>query len=310
MKAIQYRVGINGLNRPDDVLIIQQLINLNAEKLHPIPMIPEDKKYSHRLSMAIILFQTRIMKVFRPDGNIDPDGKTIIALNQIYTNSTFFPKLAHYNSLQKLRTITLPSKLPQIPNHYPFPKVNYSKSLSPERRIVSLYSMQIIEIALKKAGMNTAIISSTIRTPEKQAEIMYHYAKLNLAQQRLLYTNQAGKSVLDLFEQNIGKLDSDKIIELMKCKIEFWLGKNIKISKHLNTIQGYKSYNVIDISVNETKAACSKQMSMKVLTKAFIELKDEGYINKFIDETELSNNAWHVEIIPNVKPSNGLKTVV
>lgn len=57
----------------------------------------------------------------------------------------------------------------------------------------------MVKIALKECGMNHAVITSTLRTPEDQEEIMYKNAKIDLNKQKILY-GRNGDDVLAVYE--------------------------------------------------------------------------------------------------------------
>ena len=176
--------------------------------------------------------------------------------------------------------------------------VIYSSSLKADEQIVSDYSMQVIKMALKESGTKTAVITSTIRTPEEQAATMLKNAKASLKKQYELYGTE-GDLVLKVYEKN--KLKSDSEIEkLMVAKIEELGSKGKRVSKHCVSKDVYLEYNVIDIGLNSMKAA-NKSFDAKKFGAAMQKLKSEGYLEVFIDETMKSNSAWHFEIKVNKK---------
>lgn len=95
-------------------------------------------------------------------------------------------------------------------------------------------------------------------------------------------------------------LSDTEIINLMIKKIEDQIKENKIVSRHCATEESFKKKNIFDIGVNSTKAV-NPNFSKGKFTKALQNLKKEGFINHFIDETKKSNNCWHVEIIPGVK---------
>jgi methanogenic corrinoid protein MtbC1 len=179
------------------------------------------------------------------------------------------------------------------------PKVTYSEGVEQNLRLVSSYAVKVVQKALVAAKVSAAVITSTLRLPQKQAEIMYGYASKNLAQQYKLY-GSAGDQVLKVFEDNQTKTKAE-VIQLMTAKVEELHDKGIKVSNHVSTVAGYSGYNVFDIGVNSTKAKAGKTFNLAGLTKAFAALKKEGYITNFIDETGKTNNCWHLEITPDAK---------
>lgn len=149
--------------------------------------------------------------------------------------------------------------------------------------------------------MTHAVITSTLRTPQDQAETMYKNAKIDLGQQEALY-GRNGDLVLDIFKDN-RKKSKDEIIKLMKEKIESLLKEGRRTSQHCVTLDTFKFLNTFDIGCTSTERA-SRNFDKKTLTQTFTSLEKQGYIKKFIDETMLKNNCWHLEIVPNAKDIN------
>ena len=179
-------------------------------------------------------------------------------------------------------------------------KVTYSSTLPASEQIVSPYAISIIQLALQKADMPQAVITSTIRTPKEQACIMYNNAKKNLIKQFKLY-GSTGDEVLKVYKANQNRPESE-VIKLMEDKIATLLKQGRKTSKHVVTADQYKNLNIIDIGVNATRKVCGIAFSIEKFTKALKDLQTNGYIDKLIDETKKSNTCWHIEIKPNAKP--------
>ena len=176
--------------------------------------------------------------------------------------------------------------------------VIYSSDLKKDKQIISNYSAEIIKIALKETGIKTAVITSTIRTPEEQASIMLENAKKNLKKQYQLYGTD-GDSILKIYEKNKSKPDAE-IKNKMVDKIKDLEKQGKRVSKHCVSKETYLQSNIIDIGLNSMKAA-KKNFDPKKFTLALQKLKDEGYLDTFIDETMKSNSTWHIEITVNKK---------
>lgn len=78
MASITASVGRGGVNHLDDVKTIQHLLN---QKLQPSPNLDEDGKVGPKTYSAIQSFQSDVVHMVRPDGRIDPGGKTFRALD-------------------------------------------------------------------------------------------------------------------------------------------------------------------------------------------------------------------------------------
>ncbi len=76
MSKIISSVGRNGTNRSTDVTLVQKL--LNSQKI-PGEVIPlkVDGKIGNKTIARIEAFQKKVLKMIRPDGRVDPNGKTI-----------------------------------------------------------------------------------------------------------------------------------------------------------------------------------------------------------------------------------------
>ena len=147
--GITNSVGRKGKNITADVRTIQQLLNRHRIPGHVLPL-KEDGIAGPKTLTRIEDFQKFHVKI-KPDGRVDPDGKTIAALNK------------------SAEAAGKPVK------------VTYSPRLKSDKRIVSPYSFSVIRLALQIAAMPQAVITSTIRTPEEQARIMYKNARKNLS---------------------------------------------------------------------------------------------------------------------------------
>ena len=146
--------------------------------------------------------------------------------------------------------------------------------------------------------MTHAVITSTLRTPEDQAEIMYKNASINFAAQFNLY-GEKGKAVLNVYKENKNK-SKDEVTKLMAKKIADFLKQGDKTSQHCVTLEKFKSLNTFDIGLNSTRLK-SKNFNKEKFTAAFKKLEQQGYIKKHIDETRKSNSCWHLEITPQTK---------
>ena len=81
-KSIRASVGRKATNSRNDVKMVQQLINGNIWQLIPLRELKVDGVNGPRTIGAIEYFQSRVLGFSRPDGRVDPKGKTIAALNR------------------------------------------------------------------------------------------------------------------------------------------------------------------------------------------------------------------------------------
>ncbi|EEO25090.1 hypothetical protein HRAG_02147 [Helicobacter bilis ATCC 43879] len=145
--------------------------------------------------------------------------------------------------------------------------------------LVSEYSKNILRQIAKNSNYKRVVISSTARTPRKQAEIMYNNIITNgLQKQRNTY-EQPGQRVLDVYEtQKKASKNKDEIIQAMTNKINE-LGAS-SVSTHC---ADFNIVNVVDIphsSLGKNKEKF-KSEAIKLLGKTNV-----------LDE----NNCYHIVI--------------
>ena len=273
MSSITGSVGRSGINRPQDVRSVQTL--LNNHRKPPLTKLNVDGQVGPNTIQAIEEFQRRVVRMANTDGRVDPAGATFRALS----NNSSSPSLP----------------IPQTGGA----TVVYKDTLPASERIVDQYSIGVIKMVMQNAGCTKGVITSTIRTPEEQVDIMYKNAKANLTGQYDLYGSN-GDLVLKIYENNKQKPESD-VKKLMVAKVKELLLNDKRVSLHVTTPENYKLKNIIDIGVNSTQVAAGVSFNKAAITEAFKKAEKDGYIDKFIDETNKSNNCWHVEIKPNAK---------
>lgn len=285
--GISKAVGRNAVNAKNDVMFVQTALNTYAKK-HASNTFPlkVDGLCGNKTIQAIYNFQKNHVGIAIPDARVDPNGRT----------------LRHLTSSSPL-SIAAPQRLNPTPISFMLndAHVTYASDIPENRRIVSAYAINVVKLALLQSNTTHAVITSTLRTPQDQAEIMYKNAKIDLSEQEALY-GRNGDLVLDIFKNN-KKKSKDETIKLMKEKIESLLNEGQKTSQHCVTLDSFKALNTFDIGCTSTKNR-SRTYDKAALTRAFIALEKQGYIKKFIDETMLKNNCWHLEVVPNAKDIN------
>ncbi|MEM1384023.1 MAG: peptidoglycan-binding protein [Pseudomonadota bacterium] len=144
-RRISASVGKGGENNPDDVKIVQTLLNSFAKDGN-LTKLKVDSKCGNKTESAIATFQKNLLGV-RPDSKIDPRNITFSALNA-------GPKaLHHYSKLQK------PA------GEKAKPRV-IGKTLGVNKKILNLLN----EVS---AHYDTPIkVTSGLRTPQQQAQVM------------------------------------------------------------------------------------------------------------------------------------------
>jgi len=78
VRTILASVGRGGLNRSEDVRLVQELLNRH---LHPPqPPLVVNGVVDSRLLAALEAFQRRVVQMHRPEGRVDPGSQTFAAL--------------------------------------------------------------------------------------------------------------------------------------------------------------------------------------------------------------------------------------
>lgn len=80
-KKISGSVGKGGKNKPADVRIVQELLNANISKITPLRSLVVDGDVGPKTVNVIEEFQRRVVGMTRPDGRVDPGGRTITSLH-------------------------------------------------------------------------------------------------------------------------------------------------------------------------------------------------------------------------------------
>ncbi len=165
-------------------------------------------------------FQSRVLRVFQPDGKVDPGGKTLKALNgesvpvadQPTAGATGEPTLTG--------------------NALPAPTAKVLKEI------------------LKSAGIASAKVTSVSRTPAEQARVMYENCVSKGAQFNKDMYAAAGDKVVDVYIANKDKA-RDIVIALMLDKINE-VGPT-KVSKHIS--DSHYTFDVAPSSIPSSKHA-------------------------------------------------------
>jgi len=201
-------VGRGGINLKTDVKLVQTLLNnthINKKNLKV------DGSVGAKTIATILKYQRSVVGLAKPDGKIDVDGKTFRML--------------------LLNSSPLKSSVSNIVDTIEESDTSHIKFGNSAKRIVSKKSLNVINKAVEEAGMDGAMITSTIRSPERQAKIMYRYASIDLESQKRLY-GATGDKVLTVFEANLKKKSKDEIIKMMAKRIEELSVGSKRVSRH------------------------------------------------------------------------------
>ena len=81
MATIGASVDRGGANRRTDVTAVQTLINNNIRQIAPLKALQADGVAGPKTIGAIMDFQRKVVRLRAPDGRVDPNGRTLAALN-------------------------------------------------------------------------------------------------------------------------------------------------------------------------------------------------------------------------------------
>ena len=153
-------------------------------------------------------------------------------------------------------------------------------------QVVSEFTRTVLKSILRKAGLPSALITSTARTPAQQARVMFDNIQTHgVAHQKALYA-AAGDQVIDVFValEAQGKTPAE-IKAGMEQKI-LEVGPS-KVSRHL---ADPKVLNVVDVAPSSIANKAAFRQAVR----------DETRVNKFLAPPQ--DPAYHLEI---PQPANG-----
>lgn len=247
MATISVSVGQNGQNRVEDVRLVQQLLNaIPIDHGGPQLKLGVDGQVGPKTIEAIRQFQQHYHLAI--DGRVDPGGATLAKLCQIAGESA-----------SGICIVFSPDA---------------------KKEVVSTYTLTVLEEILTKAQLSGVTITSTSRTVEDQARIMFNNIRSKgVDNQKELY-GPNGDKVIDVYvaAKKDGKTDQ-QIIGLMVDKINE-LGPG-NVSKHIADPQ---KLNVIDIAPSSITNK-----------SAFVQaVNADKRVSKFL--TPPADPAYHLEI--------------
>ncbi len=184
----------------------------------------------------------------------------------------------------------LPYKLNDEPNTiHPKKKKSTTISVQAVNRTLSAHSQTVITDLLRKAGQESAKITSVTRTPEDQARIMFDKLEgktggkdRGVDGQKALY-GKKGDSVIDVYLKAKDAGDNDVEIKRKMIAQIYAVGPS-KVSKHC---ADPSKLNAIDI---DPKSINHKEVFEEVLEEA----KKKGIISNYLKPP--LDSAYHIEI--------------
>ncbi|WP_444996061.1 peptidoglycan-binding domain-containing protein [Aliikangiella sp. IMCC44359] len=314
---IKNSVGHGGKNNKNDVFFVQEILKMLATEDFRLLDIKVDGKYGKKTEAAIYEFQSLCVKLKSPDSRIDPNGrseKTLIA-KAVEIDKNELAVLAKKYQLKK-------STNPAIESGNRI--INYRVHA---KKVLSSYSENIIKLAMAYAGIVKCDISSTLRTFDDQARIMYGNCAAypsatsvsSLRTARGWGYAAAGREIEKLYFANKSK-DKDATITIMKEKIKSLYNEGKKVSLHCVAEGDYKNKNVLDIPYSSVLSHKQKDFEIALMGMTQT-IKNARYASPiagetYIDKLIIEDRCWHLEIIqsnkslPNQKKStiNSRKT--
>lgn len=157
--------------------------------------------------------------------------------------------------------------------------VFFDDGLTTERRtIVGTKTIEILEKAAENSSNEKVIITSTIRSTRKQAEVMYE----NESNGNSISYAQPGREVIKVYNEGVkDNLSKEQIISKMDTKIQELSKEGKRVSLHCVAESEYKKKNIIDVSFT------------RGITKS----------KEFIDELEKEDAVTRI-----IHPISGVKT--
>lgn len=155
---------------------------------------------------------------------------------------------------------------------------------SADATVVSERSKEVLRSILDAAGLDSCVITSTVRTPARQARAMFANIEATSVGQQLALYGSAGDKVIEEY-QRLKPLGHgmQPIIDAMEARI-LQIGPG-NVSKHC---ANPGTLNVIDI-------APSSISKPKRFLKALAQAQTAGHISKFLSPMN-GDPAFHVEI--------------
>ncbi len=180
-----------------DVKVVQNLLNANLQKIPPTAALRVDGVVGPRTIGAIEQFQRKVVGLMQPDGRVDPNGKTIHALNASSSNPT----------MPVAPSPPPPAGVEGVYSHPDAHKITLTYGIqgdgTPVRKMTAK-AEYLLKSILASAGLTGAQLNSTQRTYYDQARITvtqtYPHRRSAIAQ-------WYGQPVLDECEKRLNDIE-------------------------------------------------------------------------------------------------------
>lgn len=178
------------------------------------------------------------------------------------------------------------AKKPIVPNI----KISFSSNTRSD--VVTEKTKAILRELAQKYGMKEIVITSSLRTPEKQADAMY----TNISKGNRIGYKGPGEQVTLVCEAGIRKgLPKETIIKNMVSKILEYERKGQRVSLHCVSLDTYAKKNIVDLGINSNglNTKSNQRKFQTICDKA----KSEGKISRVLSPlTNSGEAAFHLEI--------------
>lgn len=177
------------------------------------------------------------------------------------------------------------------------PVVDFSKDIPLSlKNLVTNHSLDIMKGIMKSAGVHKIMITSTLRTAEKQVDAMYMNMKNKGIQSQLDYYAAAGREVVQaaIAVGGIDKSKENQVKKAMVDKVNSLQKDGRLVSKHCVSLESYAQRNVFDISKKLLPAALQRAFDKAIKKYAKDNPSKMKYISPFENRGE---PAFHVEIV-------------
>lgn len=301
-------VGLNGANNKGDVGFVQDLLALLAEQDLRMPEIQVDGISGPKTINAISKFQTYYVKLKRPDSRIDPNGRSekVLVAKAIEIDKDLIPALVKRHGLRRQPPAQSGSGPRTI--HY----------RSNAKRVLSTYTENIVKLAMGFGGILRCDISSTIRTMDDQARIMYDNCASFPSATSVSSLRAArgwgyavpGRKVEEVYFENKSRPRAE-VISLMKEKIASVSKDGARVSLHCVPEVVFKKNNILDIPYSSVEGNRRKNFEIALMGMS-TEVKNLRYqqpakAEEYISRLIIEDKCWHLEIpqlnkaLPNAK---------
>jgi len=296
---IKQSVGIGAENVPEDVAVVQGLLNgilLRQEAAYPALRV--DGLFGPATGDAIQHIQERIVRLQRPDGVVDPDGVTLKVMQRLVSSPA--GGADPLGGSGRERAVKLRG------DAYP---------------VISAYTENVLRFAMDLAEVEAIDISSTQRRVSDQARIMFDDnrsaadAGKTVREYRGYGYGPVGQAVDAIYAKYAGKLSDTEIMREMAEEIRRALKLGKRVSKHCVEDTDYQNNNILDVPYSGVLPqdkrdefegvliSLANSFNKRKYSDESVEtgLSDEHSGLRLIDKVIVERSCWHLEIPQDAK---------